>query len=211
MRQHRFLQMTENSPGHISRKLPTPPRYAVIIKVGIAGTDRCQIGNRPPFPESCLGDIEIGPVVLTKQTFSLINRTGASTGSPFSPRLAVAIADALREADDTVSDAAVTAVVGMQIFKMLARAECAVVESAQASRGVVNNLVWKGMVRLGFGGEISEPGAQAVVNSGFTMSAKLFNIRVHSREKPPEGCEPYDGGFSMLDRRRELVNTLNGY
>lgn len=87
---------------------------------------------------------------------------------------------------------------------------CGSVRSAfrKARPGVVNNLVLKNSLWLGFGGKISEPGAQTVVNGGFTMSAKLFNIRIHPDEKPPEGCEPCDGGFSMLDRRRAWVKGL---
>lgn len=49
----------------------------------------------------------------------------------------------------------------------------------QARRCVVNNLVWKDMVRLGFGGGISEPRAQAVVNGGFTFSTMSFSILEH--------------------------------
>jgi hypothetical protein len=49
----------------------------------------------------------------------------------------------------------------------------------QARPGVVNNLVRKNVVRRGFGGEISEPGAQAVVNGGFTISTMSFSILEH--------------------------------
>ena len=128
MRQHRFFEMTENRRSHISRSFSAPSRYPVIIKVGVASADRRQVRDRPPFPESCLGNVEIGPVVLTKQTFSLINCTGTSASRPFLPRLAAAIVHTLREADDTVPDAAVTTVIRMEIFEMLAGSERGVVE-----------------------------------------------------------------------------------
>lgn len=37
------------------------------------------------------------------------------------------------------------------------------------------------------------------------MSAMSFNILEHLDEKPPEGCEPVDGGFSMFGRLRSNV------
>ncbi len=49
----------------------------------------------------------------------------------------------------------------------------------QARWGVVNNLVLKDMAGLGFGDGISEPGAQAVVNGGFTISTMSFSILEH--------------------------------
>ncbi|WP_166675488.1 hypothetical protein [Neorhizobium sp. R1-B] len=49
---------------------------------------------------------------------------------PFAPRF-VTVADALREADDTVTDAAVAAADRMEVFEMLARPESAVVESVE--------------------------------------------------------------------------------
>lgn len=52
---------------------------------------------------------------------------------------------------------------------------------------------------------MAQPGAQIADNGVFTMSAKSINIRVHPDEKPPEGCEPIDGGFFMLVRRRTKI------
>lgn len=75
MRQHGLLQMTENRAGYVSRSLATPPRYIVIIKIGIAGTDGGQIGNRPPFPEGCLRHVKVRPIVLKKQPFGFIDGT----------------------------------------------------------------------------------------------------------------------------------------
>lgn len=49
-------------------------------------------------------------------------------------------------------------------------------EFPQALRGVVNNLVLKNSLRIGFGSEISEPGAQLVVNGDFTFSSASFSI-----------------------------------
>ncbi|RWX18293.1 hypothetical protein EHI42_08755 [Rhizobium hidalgonense] len=69
---------------------------------------------------------------------------------------------------------------------------------AYAAWRFVNIFDWVGRVRLGVGWVISEPGAQLTVNGGFTISMASFNILEHLDEKPPEGCEPVDGGFSML-------------
>ncbi len=54
MGQHRLFQMAENRRRHVRGRLASPPRYILVIKIGIAGTDRRQIGNRSPFPEGCL-------------------------------------------------------------------------------------------------------------------------------------------------------------
>ncbi|MFD1328738.1 hypothetical protein [Mycoplana ramosa] len=77
---------------------------------------------------------------------------------------------------------------------------CGSVRSAsrKTGRGVVNNLVLKDMVRLGFGEGISEPGAQLAVNGGFTMSVMSFNILEHLDEKPPEGANPLMAVFLCL-------------
>jgi hypothetical protein len=93
--------------------------------------------------------------------------------------LAVAIAHTLGEGHGSIPDAAVTTIVGMEIFEMLARIERAVIKSGEARRSVVSNLVLKDMVRLGFGGGVSEPGAQAVVNGDFTFSTMSFSILEH--------------------------------
>ncbi|WP_210162375.1 hypothetical protein, partial [Brucella anthropi] len=53
-------------------------------------------------------------------------------------------------------------------------------EFAYTTRGFVNKFGWLGIVRLGIAGVVSDAPAQFAVNGGFTMSAKLFNIRVHS-------------------------------
>jgi hypothetical protein len=45
---------------------------------------------------------------------------------------------------------------------------------------------------------MSQPRRHSAVNGSFTMQKRSFIIFEHSQEKPPEGCEPGDGGFFML-------------
>ncbi|WP_313195363.1 hypothetical protein [Shinella zoogloeoides] len=54
---------------------------------------------------------------------------------------------------------------------------------------------------------MSQPGGQITVNGGFTISKMSFIIIEHSLIKPPEGCEPDDGGFFMVGRDHACVNS----
>lgn len=65
----------------------------------------------------------------------------------------------------------------------------------QARQGVVNNLVLKNSLRLGFGGEISEPGAQVVVNGCFTSISKSFIIFEQLQENRPRVASPLTAVF----------------
>ena len=78
--------------------------------------------------EDGLRYIDIRPVVLLQQPFSLGDRAAASRDSPFLPR-PLATENTLRETDYAVAQpASTTAVVGVQIFNVLTWPEQTVVE-----------------------------------------------------------------------------------
>ncbi|MCX8999561.1 hypothetical protein NOF55_20865 [Rhizobiaceae bacterium BDR2-2] len=198
MRNHRVFKMTENGAGNVTRSLSAPPSQVVVVEIGVTRTDRRQVGNRPPFPERRLRHVEIGPVVLPKQPFGLLDRAGTGMDGPFPPR-PVTITDALRERYDTVADAAVAAAVGMQVFEVLARTKRAVVESVEP-----NLLTLMGMKVRRPGWLICQPPAQLPVLWGFTMATPTFSILEHT-SKTAGGFQPVDGGLFMVMRRRAWV------
>jgi len=83
----------------------------------------------------------------------------------------------LREGHDTVPDAAVTAVIRMEIFEMLAGSECAVVEPKLLTLEI--------MKFLSIGWLICQSPAHRPVSRVFTIIPPLFIIVEHSPEKPP--------------------------
>jgi hypothetical protein len=63
---------------------------------------------------------------------------------------------------------------------------------------------------FGVGWDISQPGGHSAVNGGFTEISSSFIIIEHSQGKPPEGCEPCDGGFFMVGQHCALVKRRYG-
>lgn len=118
---------------------------------------------------------------------------------PFPPWLA-AVAETLREGDDPIPDSAVACAVGMEIFEMLAGSERPVVEPKLLTPGSVKVLL--------IGWLICQPPDQRPILWVFTILPPMFIIFEQSLKNRRRGSSPSDGGFSMLDRRREGVKPL---
>lgn len=81
-------------------------------------------------------------------------------------------------------------------------------EPGHAVRSIAPNLLTLWVMEFHWlGWDMSQPGAQPLVNGGFTISARSFNILEHLDKKTAGGGQPVDGGFFMVERWRAKVKS----